>query len=234
VAVAFVALERRTRAPLVRFGILRSGMVLRSSLSAAMFSGAFMWFQYIVVLYLQQVRGWSPLETGLAMVIAGMDMILAPSVTPWLVKRYGLRRVITGGTMAAVLAYSLFLRIGPDSGYVTHILPTMILIAIAFAAAYGPLTIAATDGVSPEEQGLAGGVLYTAWQFGAAIGLAAVTSVLVSETATGGHVVSSVDEITQALAVPIGMALLSGLAIVVPGRRCLDCPESAVLARAGN
>ena len=231
-ALGFVALERRAREPLIRFGILRSNMVLRSSLAAAAFSGAFMGFQFLAVLYLQQVRGWSPLETGLAMVIAGMDMVLAPTVTPWLVSRLGLRRVIAGGIAAAFAAYALFLRIGPESGYITHILPTMILVAIAFATAYGPLTIAATDGVNPDEQGLAGGILYTAWQFGAAIGLAATTTVLVSGSGPGGHMVSSVSEITPALAIPIGMVLLSGLAFLVPTRRCVDCPEPPALAHA--
>ena len=59
-------------------------------------------------------------------------------------------------------------------------LPTLILLGLAFSLAYGPLTIAATDGVAEEEQGLAGGLLNVSFQFGAALGLAVVTAVAVA------------------------------------------------------
>ena len=81
---AFVAIERRSAAPLVRLGILRSGPLVRANLGALLFIGAFVAFQFVVVLYLQELRGWSSLETGLALLVAGIDAILAPTLTPWL------------------------------------------------------------------------------------------------------------------------------------------------------
>jgi MFS family permease len=154
---AFVIVERRSDAPLVRFGIFRSGALVRANLGALLFSGSFMGFQFLAVLYLQQVRGWSPLETGLVLLAAGLDVLLAPTVTPWLVNRFGVTRVILAGTISAAVAYALFLRVDPGSSFAADMLPTMLLIGVAFAFAYGPLTIAATDGIVPEEQGLAGG-----------------------------------------------------------------------------
>ena len=56
-------------------------------------------------------------------------------------------------------------------------LPTFLLAGIGFALAFGPLNIAATNGVAPEEQGLAGGLLNTSFQFGGALVLAVVTAV---------------------------------------------------------
>ncbi len=74
----------------------------------------------------------------------------------------------------------LFLRLDDDWGYL-QMLPMLVLVGVAFALAYGPLTLAATDGVEESEQGLAGGLLYTSFQFGAALGLALVTIVLVGD-----------------------------------------------------
>ncbi len=86
---AFVAIERRSPAPLVRFGILRSAPLLRANLGAMLFIGAFMSFQFVLVLYLQELRGWSALETGLALLVAGIDAFIAPTLTPRLVSRFG-------------------------------------------------------------------------------------------------------------------------------------------------
>ena len=54
-----------------------------------LFIGAFVAFQFVAVLYLQELRGWSPVETGLALVVLGIDAILAPTLTPRLVERFG-------------------------------------------------------------------------------------------------------------------------------------------------
>jgi predicted MFS family arabinose efflux permease len=157
---AFVAIERRSSDPLVRLGILRCGPLVRANLGAASLAGSFFGFQFVVVLYLQQFRGWSALEAGLALLPAGVDAVIAPTLTPRLVGRFGLTRVIGAGLGVAALAYALFLPIGPNSSYAA-MFPTMILTGVAFALAYGPLTIAATNGIAPDEQGLAGGLVNT-------------------------------------------------------------------------
>ena len=76
-----------------------------------------------------------------------------------------------------VAAYALFLPIGLDSSYALAMLPTFLLGGLGFALAFGPLNIAATNGIAPEEQGLAGGLLNTSFQFGGALVLAVVTAV---------------------------------------------------------
>jgi predicted MFS family arabinose efflux permease len=171
-----VAIERRSAAPLVRLGILRSGSLARAGLIAFLFLGSFASFQFLVTLYLQELRGWSPLETGLAMLVVGLDTVLSRTLTPKLVNRFGTLRVLLGGLVVAAVAYALFLPVGLDWAYVA-MLPTMLLLGVAFSLAYGPLTMAATEGVDEREHGLAGGLLYTATQFGTALGLSAVTAV---------------------------------------------------------
>jgi MFS family permease len=173
----FVAIERRTRVPLVRLGILRSASLVRANLGAMSLIGGWFGFQFIVTLYLQQLRGWSALHTGLAIFPGGLLVaVLAPRVAP-LVTRFGVTRLIVVGLGSTALGYALFLPVGLDSTYVPSMLPTFVLAGVGFGLAYGPLNIAATNGIAAEEQGLAGGLLNTSFQFGGALVLAVVTAV---------------------------------------------------------
>ncbi|MFE4518285.1 MFS transporter [Kitasatospora sp. NPDC056783] len=210
--VAFTVIERRSAAPLVRLGILRSGPLLRANLGALLFAGSFFGFQFVATLYLQDLRGWSPLRTGLALLAVGADSVLAPTLTPKLVERFGNARVILGGFLLAVLSYGLFLPVGADWTY-PMMFPTMLLTGLAFALAYGPLTIAATEGIAEEEQGLAGGLLNTSFQFGAALGLSVVTTVNLAVLGSGA---TALEGFRAALVVPVVSAAL-GAAVTVGG-----------------
>ncbi|WP_433247667.1 MFS transporter [Streptosporangium sp. CA-135522] len=213
---AFVALERRSAAPLVRLGILRKGSLVRANLGAMLFAGSFFGFQFVVVFYLQELRGWSSLETSLALLAVGVDAVLAPTVTPRLVNRFGNVRVIFGGLVLATVAYALFLPVGLDWTYAA-MFPTMIILGLAFALVYGPLTIAATDGVAEEEQGLAGGLLYTSFQFGSALGLSVVAAV---NAAAGDSSQAGLDGFRAALVVPlVAVALAAAVTAFGLGRR---------------
>lgn len=217
VLAAFVAIERRSAAPLVRLGILRSGPLVRANLGALLFVGSFVAFQFVAVLYLQELRGWSALETGLALLVVGIDAVLAPTVTPRLVGRFGTVPVILAGMVLAAVAYALFLPVALDWTYAA-MLPTMLLLGLAFSLAYGALTIAATDGVAEEDQGLAGGLLNVSLQFGAALGLAVVAAVLVAATGADGSPQALLDGYHAALLVPVAGAAL-GVAVTAPGLR---------------
>jgi MFS family permease len=179
--VAFVMIEKRSAAPLVRLGILRSMPLVRANAGAALLIGGFVGFQFIAVLYLQELRGWSQIETGLALLVVGLDTVLAPTLTPRLVARFGNNAVVVGGLALEAVGFALFLPVGLDWPYVA-MFPSFVVLGVAFALAYGPLTIAATDGIAEEEQGLASGILTTSFQFGAALGLAATTAVVVATT----------------------------------------------------
>ncbi|MEV5537940.1 MFS transporter [Saccharopolyspora shandongensis] len=206
---AFIAIERRVAAPLVRLGIFRSGAVVRANAIGVLFVGAFFGFQFLVVLYLQELRGWSTLQTSFAMIVIGLDAVLSPTLTPKLVNRFGNARVTFGGLLLAALAYALFLPVGADW---THLmmLPGLLLLSLAFSLVYGPLTIVATDGIDEADQGLAGGLLYTSFQFGAALGLSTVTAVNIAATASETPA-AMLDGYHAALVVPLAAALIAGL-----------------------
>jgi Na+/melibiose symporter-like transporter len=215
---AFIVRERTAVAPLVRLGILRSSMLVRANLGAMSLFGGWVGFQFIATLYMQQLRGWSPLQTGLAIFPGGLLVaVLAPRVAP-LVGRFGVRKLILAGMLSTVAAYLLFLRVGLESSYLGGMLPTFILAGLGFALAFGPLNIAATSGIAPAEQGLAAGLFNTSFQFGGALVLAVVTAVNNANRGAGGTAEDLLQGFHPALVVPVIAAGLGVLAMSV-GRR---------------
>jgi EmrB/QacA subfamily drug resistance transporter len=227
--VTFVVIEKRSSHPLLRLGILRSGPLARANLGGALFFGAYIGFQFVVMLYLQRVLGWSALETALGFLPAALIVAFgSPRIEP-LIDRVGTPRTIFAGVVAHVIGYALFLRIDEHSGYAGSVLPSMILLGIGFTLAFSSLNIQATAGIADDEQGLAGGLLNTSLQVGGAIGLAVVTAVL---TANGGREASPaalLTGLTPALSVVTGIAVL-GLLIAASGlvaRRRVEAPAPA-------
>src|SRR5436853_4192700 len=122
ILAAFVAREQRAASPLVRLGILRSGALVRANLGAMSLFGGWVGFQFIATLYMQQLRGWSPLETGLAIFPGGaLVAVVAPRIAP-LVFRFGVTRLIVAGMASIAAGYALFLPIGLHSGYASSVL----------------------------------------------------------------------------------------------------------------
>jgi EmrB/QacA subfamily drug resistance transporter len=212
----FAIIERRSAHPLVRLGILRSGRLARANLGVMVFFGAYLGFQFVVMLYLQSVLGWSALQTALGFLPAALIVAFgSPRMDP-LIDRVGTARTIAAGVVAHVAAYVLFLVVDRDAPYVVGVLPSMILLGIGFTLAFASFNIQATAGIPDDEQGLAGGLLNTSLQVGGALGLAIVTAVLVA----GGEGHTGPDALlagfTPALGVVTGFAV-AGLVIALSG-----------------
>jgi EmrB/QacA subfamily drug resistance transporter len=214
---AFVHVERRTAHPLVRLGVLRSGSLVRANLAALSVFGAYVGFQFLGTLYMQNLLGWSPLEMALAFLPAGLIVAFGGPQVGRLVDRIGSSRVLVLGALAFVPGYALFLRIGPEPHYVTQVLPSILLVGLGFALSFPAFNIQATAGVDDHEQGLASGLVQTSFQVGGAVGLAAVTAVVAANgeaaARTAGEVLHSY---YPALAVVTGIAA-AGLAVALSG-----------------
>jgi MFS family permease len=190
---------------------------VRANLGAMMLFGGWVGFQFVATLYMQQLRGWSALDTGLAIFPGGaLVAVLAPRIAP-LIARYGVTRLIVAGLGSTAVAYALFVPIGLNSGYATAMLPTMLLAGLGFALAYGPLNVAATNGIAPMEQGLAGGLLNTSFQFGGALVLAVVAAVYNANAGATATKQALLDGFHPALVVSVIAAVIGVAAVGLRG-----------------
>jgi MFS family permease len=226
---AFVGIERRSDNPLVRLGILRSAPLLRANIGMMTMFGAYIGFQFVGTLYLQSVLGWSPLETALAFLPGGLLVAFgSPRVGP-LVDRFGTPRIIAAGSLAFLVGYALFNRIGDSFSYVGLFLPTMLLIGVGFGLSFPAFNMQATAGIADHEQGLASGLVNTSLQVGGAIGLAISTAVISANSGGATQGAALMDGFQPAIAVVTGIAAI-GLVVALTGTRLLRGrqPELAI------
>src|SRR5918998_2843262 len=216
---AFLAIEHRVPHPLVRLGILRSPAIAGANLAGMAVFACYFGFQFMTTLYMQQLLGWSALETALAFLPAGLLVAFGAPRMGALATRFGTAPLITAGLLSFVAGYALFIPIDASPAYPFAILPTMLLLGVGFALTYPAVNMAATSGVADHEQGLASGLVSTSFQLGGAVGLAIITAVITSGT-TGAE--SLLDELRPGLAVVTGLAVLgltSVLGAVLAQRR---------------
>jgi EmrB/QacA subfamily drug resistance transporter len=232
---AFIVIELRTKNPLVRLGILRDGALRRANLAGLTVFGAYVAFQFIGTLYLQNLLGWSSLQTALAFLPAGLLVVgLSPNAGK-IADRIGTDKMIIGAMILFVAGYALSLRIGPESAYFSTVFPSIILIGAGFAIGFPALNIQAVSGVADDEQGLASGLFNTANQVGGAVVLAAVTAVISSQAAGVTTPAGMLSAYKPGLGVVTGVSVL-GLVIALSGlrdmrrRRALETTEAAELA----
>jgi MFS family permease len=204
----FVAIERRSSHPLLRLGILRSSSIVRANVGAMTVFGAYVGFQFVGTLFLQDTLHWSALHTALAFLPAGLLVAFGAPRVGALVDRFGTSRLIAAGAALFVAGYALFLRVDAVP-YVLTVLPTMLLIGGGFALCFPSLNMQATAGVADHEQGLASGLVNTSFQIGGAVVLAVVSAV-----ASGSGDVFSVYR--AAIAVVLAVAVL-GLVVALAG-----------------
>jgi MFS family permease len=213
---AFVIIERRTRRPLVRLGILSAGHIRRANLGAMATAGSYFGFQFVATLYLQSVLGWSPLETALAFLPAGLLVAFGSTRVGPLVDRVGTAPLMALAFVSFAAGYALFLRADMNPNYVLVILPTMLLLGIGFALGFPSFNMQGTTGVADHEQGLASGLINTSFQVGGAITLAVVSAVIGNGTAGGADAQTFLSNSHTAVGVVTGVAAL-GLVSTLSG-----------------
>jgi MFS family permease len=99
-----------------------------------------------------------------------------------LVLRFGIRRPLSIGLLAASLGLLLLARAPVDGNFATDVLPSMILLGLGAGVAFNPVLLAATGDVEPTEAGLASGLVNTSFMMGGALGLAVLASLAASRT----------------------------------------------------
>jgi len=214
----FVAIERRSPAPLVRLGILRSSSLVRANLGMMTMFGAYVGFQFVMTLYLQTLNGWSAIQTALAFLPAGLLVALLSTRIGPIVDRIGTARLVALGALSFAVGYTAIALRGIDvaPSYILELLPTMLLLGLGFALSFPSLNIAGTSGVGDHEQGLASGLVQTSFQVGGAIGLAVVSAIITGQAGGSTDTGVILDAYRTALIVVTGVAI-AGLAIALSG-----------------
>jgi MFS family permease len=210
---AYALTERASRSPLVAPDTWRNRRLLFALALAGIGQLVLVPCLYVVSVYLQDISDLRPARAGLGLLpMSVLIIVLAPFV-PSLIGRWGLR-VVTAGAFALVAVSMLWLaRLQPDSSYVGAVLGPTLLIALALPTVAITTNIAAAMAAPPDRPGLASGMLTTAQQFGATVGLAGWLSIAVvlggpSEAQmTHGYVVAFLVAAAVALAAAVVVAI---------------------------
>jgi len=179
---AFVLVELRAQNPLVPFGIFRSRTLAGANLATLLFSAVVIGANFFPTLHLQQVLLFSPLQTGLAFLPMTVVAALTSALAARSVGRVGARGLLLSGMIALAAGSLLLLGVSPDGGYLTDVLPGMVLVAAGMGVGFTVGTLAATSGVEAGRQGAASGILTTSQQVGGAVGLALLATVAAAAT----------------------------------------------------
>jgi len=174
----FVFRQSRIANPLMPLRLFRSRNVAGSNvLQALLVAGMFGMF-FLGALYLQRVLGYSPLEVGFAFLPTTIVMgSLSLGFSEKLIMRFGPRTALIPGVCLVVVALLLFARAPVDGNYLIDLLPPFLLIGVGVGTSFPAIMTLAMSGATPEDAGLASGLVNTSMQVGGAIGLAVLATI---------------------------------------------------------
>jgi len=174
--VGFLAIEYRSKAPLMPLAFLRRRTTLSAnvlSLFVSSSAGALI----VLTVYLQQILGYSPLEAGLAFLpAAAIFFVVGGWGSSWLMNRLGMKRVLVASSAFVTLGLALLAPLPVAAGY-WGILPGTMVWALGASIGFPALAIAGLAGTKPGEEGLASGLIQTSQRLGFPLGLSMVLTV---------------------------------------------------------
>ena len=221
---AFVAIELRSRSPLVPLGFFRRRTLTGANVIGFILGTMVFGMFYLLSLYMQQVLGFSALETGVGYLAVALTAIVASGASQALVTKAGVKPVLTFGMLLLGGGLAYFAQISVDGSYFGDLFPGFMLIGVGLGFAFVPVSIAALAGVGDREAGLASGLINMNQQIGGALGLAIL--ITVATTRTDGLLDDGVprpealtDGFSLAFWVAVGVAVFAVLATLLVLRR---------------
>jgi len=179
---AFVLIESRHRAPLVPLRILRSRTLVGANLVMLLFGTVAFGTPVILTLYAQQVLGYSAIEFGLGTAVFTVMAAIGSIVSQAVVLKVGFRAVAATGMVLLAAGALVLTQVSVGGNYVGDMLFGLLVYGAGIGPAFVTATVAALAGVAEHESGLASGLSNTAFQIGAALGVAIVTTVAVTRS----------------------------------------------------
>jgi len=211
---AFVAIELRSKAPLVPFRIFRLRTLTGANVVGILLGASLFSMFFFISLYMQQVLGYSPIHAGLSYLPLAVTIIIAAGLGGQLVTRFGFKAILAAGMLLVALGLVWFSQVSVGGGFITDILGPSLLAAIGLGFGFVTSTIAAVSGVEEREQGLASGLINTSQQIGGALGLAVLSTIATSRT---GDVLATGASNPTGLTEGFQSAFLGGAVIAVLG-----------------
>ncbi|MFQ3787105.1 MFS transporter [Halomonas sp. A29] len=182
--VGFLMVERRVRHPLLPPGFIREPCRIAGLAGMLLAAAGSVLIEFILTLYLQQVRGWSPLQVALAFLPFAITLVAANHAAVSLVERWGAAFVSCAGFAMAGIGLAVLTAIAHDTAYVSVLLPGQVLLAAGISMIFSGSAVLSTTNVPQEQAGLAGGVMNTAMELGPTVGLAVLMSVAATQVDT--------------------------------------------------
>jgi len=183
----FLAVERRSPAPLMRLSIFRLPSLAAADLTLLLTAAAVFATFFFVSLYLQQILGYRPLRAGAAFLPFSAGIATGATLARKLVPRLGVHVVPLIGLALATAGMIVLTQLPTHGRYASDVLPGVLPLGLGLGLTFVPMTLAGTSGVSREDAGLASGLLNTAQQVGGSIGLAVLSTLAASRTTSLLH-----------------------------------------------
>jgi EmrB/QacA subfamily drug resistance transporter len=214
---AFLAIELRSRAPLLPLRLFRVRTVAAANAAGVIVAAGTFSLFFLLTLYMQQVLGYSAVQTGVAYLTITLAVVVFSNVAQRVVTRLGAGRVLTSGLLASAAALGLFARLPVHGHYFWDVFPALLLGGIGIAFSFVPMAIASLAGVEATDAGVASGLLNTSRQIGGAVGLAVVSTIATTYTShyVHGHPgTTSLSGSALAHGFDIAFSVLAGLAVI--------------------
>jgi EmrB/QacA subfamily drug resistance transporter len=181
--IVFVVLESRATQPLMPLRLFTNRDRVAAYLSFFLGPMAMMSSFFFLTQFLQEVRDFSPLRTGLAFLPMAALLFTMTRLMPRLLPRLGPKPLALAGTVLMVGGLFWLTRLDPSSDYVSALLGPLLLLGLGGGLGFSPLSVVIMSSVPQRDAGVAGGVLQTMQQLGATLGL----SILVTLFGTASH-----------------------------------------------
>ena len=226
--VAFIALERRQRSPMLNLSLFRN-RTFAGATGVAMLQTFSMFGMFLfIAIYLQRVLGYSAIGAGAAILPQTIVVIAVAPTAGRLVNRFGSRLLMTVGLTLNGIALLLLSRLGTGSEFI-DLWPAFVIGGIGMGLTTTPMTAAALSAVPTDMAGVGSGVLTTARQVGVALGIAVMGAIIATQT---GEIAGStgtpeefVKGFTLALRVSAGVAFGAALLALTTIRRLKHPPD---------
>src|SRR3954452_789707 len=180
---AFITRQTRIENPLMPLRLFHSRNVVGANLIQAFLVAGMFGMFFLGALYLQRILGYDALQVGLAFLPATIVMgTLSLGFSEKLIMRFGPRTTLIPGVIMVGIGLLLFARTPVHGDYLTDLLPPLLLVGVGVGTAFPSLMTLAMLGATPEDSGLASGLVNTSMQVGGAIGLAVLATLATART----------------------------------------------------